>query len=478
MTDTYEYDLVVIGSGPAGEKGAAQAAFFGKKVALVERALHVGGAGINTGTVPSKTLRETALYFSGLRQRGLYGIDYSLKQDLNIHSFMYREQAVVEAEWKIITGNLERHHITTIWGEASLKDAHTVHVNSNDGTDRDLTCGIILIASGSSPFHPADVPFDHRRVYDSDSILKMERIPKSMAIIGGGVIGSEYAGIFTALGVEVALVDSHDRLLPFLDAEISAHLRGQLEQLGLHFLFNDRVAQTGTSSAGVRITLASGEILTTETALFASGRQSNVEGLGLDVLGVSLGERGLILVNEKYQTAIPNIFAAGDVIGFPALASTSMEQARVAMVHAFNLHYKEHLSRFVPLAVYTIPEISMIGLTEEECQKKKLPYLVARALYANNPRGQIIGDTNGLLKLIFAPADKKLLGVHIIGEMASELIHIGAHVMAAAGSLDAFIEAVYNYPTLSDSYKYAAYDGMGKIAAWKEENGEKRIENR
>ena len=219
----------------------------------------------------------------------------------------------------------------------------------------------------------------------------------------------------------------------------------------------------------MRITLASGEILIAETALFAAGRQSNIEGLGLEALGVSLGQRGLILVNEKYQTSIPNIYAAGDVIGFPALASTSMEQARVAMVHAFNLHYKEHLSKFIPLACYTIPEISMIGLTEEECQQKQLPYLVGRATYANNPRGQIIGDTNGLLKLIFAPADKKLLGVHIIGEMASELIHIGAHVMAEAGSLDAFIEAVYNYPTLSDSYKYAAYDGMGKIAAWDEE---------
>ena len=475
MVDTYEYDLVVIGSGPAGEKGAAQAAFFGKKVALVERAPHVGGAGINTGTVPSKTLRETALYFSGLRQRGLYGIDYSLKEDLNIRSFMYREQAVVEAEWQIITGNLERHHVTMFWGQATLKNAHTLHVALNDGSARDLTAEIILVASGSSPFHPADVPFDQRQVYDSDSILKMDRIPKSMAIIGGGVIGSEYAGIFTALGVEVALVDSHDRLLPFLDAEISAHLRGHLEKMGLRFVFNDRVAKTESDPKGVRITLASGEILSAETALFAAGRQSNIEGLGLEALGVALGQRGLILVDEKYQTSIPNIYAAGDVIGFPALASTSMEQARVAMVHAFNLHYKERLSKFIPLAVYTIPEISMIGLTEEECRQKQIPYLVGHALYSNNPRGQIIGDTNGLLKLVFAPSDKKLLGVHIIGEMASELIHIGAHVMAEAGTLDAFIEAVYNYPTLSDSYKYAAYDGMGKMA--REERSEQRAGN-
>ena len=463
MVDTYEYDLVVIGSGPAGEKGAAQAAFFGKKVALVERAPHVGGAGINTGTVPSKTLRETALYFSGLRQRGLYGIDYSLKQDLNIRSFMFREQAVVEAEWQIITSNLERHNIATIWGNASLRDSHTLHIELADGSARDLTTEIILVASGSSPFHPPEVPFDHHCIHDSDSILKMERIPKSMAIIGGGVIGSEYAGIFTALGVEVTLVDSHDRLLPFLDAEISAHLRGQLEKMGLRFRFNSRVEKTETGTAGVRIKLGSGEILSAETALFAAGRQSNIEGLGLEELGVNLGQRGLIVVDEKYRTSIPNIYAAGDVIGFPALASTSMEQARVAMVHAFDLHYKEHLSRFIPLAVYTIPEISMIGLTEDDCRQKNIPYLAGHAMYANNPRGQIIGDTNGLLKLIFSPADKKLLGVHIIGEMASELIHIGAQVMAEAGTIDAFINAVYNYPTLSDSYKYAAYDGMGKI---------------
>jgi NAD(P) transhydrogenase len=462
MSETYEYDLVVIGSGPAGEKGAAQAAYFGKKVALVERLAYVGGAGINTGTIPSKTLRETALYFSGLRQRGLYGIDYSLKGNLNIGSFMFREQAVVETERKIISDNLERHHIETVWGNASLKNTHTVHVQLNDGNERDLTTSIILIATGSSPFHPPDVPFDHRHIYDSDTILKMDHIPSSLMIIGGGVIGSEYAGIFGALGVEVTLVDGRDRLLPFVDSEIADHLRSHLEGLGLRFLFNSRVAKTEVTSQGVSITLGSGEVLTPETALFAAGRQSNVDGLGLAGLGVTLGARGLILVNEKYQTSVPNIYAAGDVIGFPALASTSMEQARVAMVHAFDLRYKERVSPVVPLAVYTIPEISTIGLTEDECKQKEIPHLVGRAFYANNPRGQIVGDTNGMLKLIFSPADKKLLGVHIIGEMASELIHLGAHIMAEGGTIDAFIDAVYNYPTLSDSYKYAAYDGLGK----------------
>lgn len=463
MTDSYDYDLVVIGSGPAGEKGAAQAAYFGKKVALVERAPHVGGAGINTGTVPSKTLRETALYFSGLRQRGLYGIDYSLKADLNIRSFMFREQAVVETEWKTILENLERHHITTFWGQAALKEAHQLQVKMIDGTQCDLRTNVILIASGSAPFHPPEVPFDHNVIYDSDSILKMDRIPRSMLIVGGGVIGSEYAGIFTALGVEVTLVDGRDRLLPFADSEIAAHLRSHLEQLGLRFIFNTRVAKTELNPQGVCLTLNDGQSLLAETALFASGRQSNIEGLGLEALGVSLGQRGLILVNEKYQTSVPNIYAAGDVIGFPALASTSMEQARVAMVHAFDLHYKESLSPVIPLAVYTIPEISMAGLTEDECRQQKIPYLVGCACYANNPRGQIIGDTNGMLKLIFSPAGKKLMGVHIIGELASELIHLGAHVLADGGSIDTFIQAVYNFPTLSDSYKYAAYDGLGKM---------------
>ncbi len=462
MTNSYDYDLLVIGSGPAGEKGAAQAAYFGRKVALIERADHVGGAGINTGTVPSKTLRETALYYSGLRQRGLYGIDYSLKENLNISNFMYREQAVVEAQLKTVRENLERHKISTFWGSASLTDAHSLHVDMHDGTERDLTGCIILIATGSSPHHPPEVPFDNIRIFDSDSILKMSRIPKSMAIIGGGVIGTEYAGIFSALGVEVALVDGRERLLPFADSEIANRLQVYLERLGLRFLFNSRVDKMEVTSTGVRITLNSGKVVSTETALYAAGRQSNVEGLGLEELGVKIGNRGLILVNEKYQTSVPNIYAAGDVIGFPALASTSMEQARVAMVHAFDLGYKERLSPVIPLAVYTIPEISMAGLTEDECIRRQIPYLVGRASYGKNARGQIIGDTDGMVKLVFSPSDKKLLGVHLIGELSSELVHLGAHILADGGTIDAFIDAVYNYPTLSDAYKYAAYDGLGK----------------
>jgi NAD(P) transhydrogenase len=462
MNDTYDYDLVVIGGGPAGEKGAAQAAYFGKRVALVERQPSgIGGASLNTGT-HSKALRETALYFSGLRQRRLYGIDYSLQKSLNIRSLMERERAVVETERGIITNNLERHHIETIWGSASLADANTVRVTLQEGGTRDLSTAIILLATGSSPFHPGGVPFDYQHIHDSDSILQMESLPKSLTIIGGGVIGSEYASIFTALGVQVSLVDGRDRLLPFADTEIVGRLRQHLERLGLHFLFNTRLEKTSFVPGGVNIQISSGEVLESETVLFAAGRQSNVEGLGLEAHGVTLGQRGLVLVNEKYQTSIPNIYAAGDVIGFPALASTSMEQARVAMVHAFDLHYKERVSPVIPLAVYTIPEIAMAGLSEDECREKNIPCLVGRAMYANNRRGQIIGDTDGMLKLVFSAADKRLLGVHIIGELASELVHLGARVLAESGTIDAFIDSVYNYPTLSDSYKYAAYDGLGK----------------
>ncbi|MBK6902004.1 MAG: Si-specific NAD(P)(+) transhydrogenase [Saprospirales bacterium] len=459
----HHFDLIVIGSGPAGEKGAAQAAYFGKKVAVIERAPNVGGAGINTGTVPSKTLRETALYFSGLRQRGLYGINYSLHEDLSVEDFMYRKRIVVESEWDIIRRNLERHDIQLVWGEAAFCDAHTVRVRLQEGGETELTADFFLIATGSAPFHPPGVPFEHPLIYDSDSILHMHGIPKTMAVVGGGVIGTEYASIFVALGVEVILIDSRQRLLPFVDGEIAQRLQNRLEQLGVRFVFNSRVESLLPGPEHVQLNLTNGASVTADCILYAAGRQSNVEGLGLDILGVALGERGLIEVNDKYQTNVPYVYAAGDVIGFPALASTSMEQARVAMAHAFDLRYKDRSSPVVPLAVYAIPEISMTGLSEEDCQAKGIPYLVGRAMYAESPRGQIIGDTSGMLKLIFSPSDKKVLGVHILGEMASELIHLGSHVIATNGTIDTFIESVYNYPTLSDSYKYAAYDGLSNL---------------
>jgi len=466
---TENYDLIVIGAGPAGEKGASKAAYYGKRVALIERAPHIGGAGINTGTIPSKTLRESALYFSGLQQRGLYGIDYSLKENLSIKDFMHRERIVVEKEHEMIEQTIQRHKITLMHGEASFKDAHTVHVKSSR-SEMDISGEIILIATGSSPHHPPEIPFDHKLIYDSDSILNMDHIPKTMVVVGGGVIGTEYASIFTALGIQVTLIEPRGRIVSFADSEIVKRLMNQLLQLGLNFIFNDRVTAIEPRGNHINLTLEKGGERDFEVALVAAGRQSNVQGLGLERVGIKVGERGLILVDENYRTNIPNIYAVGDVIGFPALASTSMEQARVAIVHAFDLKYKERLAPFLPLAVYAIPEFSSVGLTEDECKDKNIPYLVGRAYYEENARGQIIGDMCGMIKLVFSPIDKKLLGAHIIGEQASELIHIASHVMLANGPIDAFIEAVYNYPTLSDSYQYAAYDGLTNYDKWLEAN--------
>jgi NAD(P) transhydrogenase len=466
---TEHYDLIVIGAGPAGEQGASKAAQYGKKVALIERAPYLGGAGINTGTVPSKTLRESALYFSGLRQRGLYGIDYSLKENLTIKDFMYRERTVVEKERTILAQTVRHEKITVIHGEASLKDRYTVWVKLLK-TEQEISGDIILIATGSSPHHPPGIPFDGETIFDSDSILNMRRIPKTMVVVGGGVIGTEYASIFTALGIHVTLIEPRGRIVSFVDSEIAKRLTNQLMQLGLNFIFNDRMVTIEPRNKYVYVTLEKGGQKEFDVALIAAGRQSNVQGLGLEKVGIKLGERGLILVDENYQTNIPNIYAVGDVIGFPALASTSMEQARAAVVQAFDLKYKEKLAPFVPLAVYAIPEISGIGLTEDDCQKENIPYLVGRAYYEENARGQIIGDMSGMIKLVFSPTDKKLLGTHIIGEQASELIHIASHVMLTGGPIDAFIDAVYNYPTLSDSYQYAAFDGLENHAKWLEVN--------
>lgn len=466
---TKKYDLIVIGAGPAGEKGASKAAQYGKRVALIERAPYPGGAGINTGTVPSKTLRESALYFSGLRQRGLYGIDYSLKENLTVKDFMYRERRVVRKERKMITEHIEHHEIELIHGEASLKDAHTVHIRSSK-EEQEIAGEVILVATGSSPHHPPEIPFDHELICDSDSILNLKFLPKTMAVVGGGVIGTEYASIFTALGIHVTLIEPKGRIISFVDSEIGQRLMDQLLKLGINFIFDDRMATIERRKDQVHLTLEKGGPLNVEVALIAAGRQSNVEVLNLEEVGVRLGQRGLILVDENYRTNIPNVYAVGDVIGFPALASTSMEQARAAVIHAFDLKYKESLAPFLPLAVYAIPEISAIGLTEDDCKEKNIPYLVGRSYYEENARGQIIGDLSGMIKLVFSPTDKKLLGAHIIGEQASELIHIASHVLLVGGSIDEFIEAVYNYPTLSDSYQYAAYDGLANHARWLETN--------
>jgi len=470
VASSEEFDLIVIGCGPAGEKAGAQAAYFGKRVAVIERGPHVGGSCINTGTVPSKTLRESALYFSGLKQRGLYGIDYSLKENLTINDFMHHEREVVDMERQRILKNLALHHIELVRGRASFEDTHTVSVSGADGI-RQLRGEVILISTGSKPHRPSEIAFDDVRVFDSDTFLQMENIPQSLAVIGGGVIGCEYASIFGALGVQVTLVDGRDRLLPFLDAEISERLRVRLAALGMQFWFNERPAKVETTASGVQLVMKSGKTLQTESALFAAGRRAAVDGLSLEKAGLAVSPNGYISVDEHYRTAVPNIYAAGDVIGFPALASTSMEQGRVAVCHAFDFKYKQRVASRLPMGIYTIPEISSAGETEESCKEKKIDYCVGRALYANNARGHIIGDTAGMLKLIFARADKKLLGVSIIGESATELIHIGMMVLDHNQTIDEFIEQVFNYPTLSETYKYAAYEGLGNLTGHKVREG-------
>ena len=470
MAAPSSFDLVVIGCGPAGEKAGAQAAYFGKRVAVIERAPVVGGSCINTGTVPSKTLRESALYFSGLKQRGLYGIDYSLKENLTINDFMHHEREVVEMERRRILENLKLHQIELIQGQASFQDAHTLIVQTAQGP-RELKADFVLIATGSKPHRPSEIDFDHVHTFDSDSFLQVNRIPRSLAVVGGGVIGCEYASIFMALGVQVTLIDGRDRLLPFLDAEIADRLRDRFLDLGMTILFNERPVKSENSSSGVRLTMKSGKTLNTEAALFAAGRRAAVDGLALENAGLSLSDKGYLAVDENYRTSIPNIYAAGDVIGFPALASTSMEQGRVAACHAFGLKFKQRVASLLPMGIYTIPEISSAGETEDSCKEKKIDYCVGRALYKNNARGHITGDTSGMLKLIFARSDRKLLGVSLIGESSTELIHIGMMVLDNSLTIDEFIEQVFNYPTLSETYKYAAYDGLGNLSGHKLREG-------
>jgi NAD(P) transhydrogenase len=458
------YDLIVIGSGPAGEKGAAQAAYFGKRVAVIERERYPGGAGTNTGTVPSKTLRETARYFSALGQHALYGVDYHVKNELTVKDLMYREQEVVRALRQVITENIERHRIDYVEGHASFADPYTVRVTAEGRPDRLLQADVILIATGSVPTRPRDVPFEDPRIHDSDEILELERLPRTLAVVGAGVIGCEYTTIFGALGIKVSLIDGRDRLLGFLDGEMADQLRLQMGFLGVDLRLKENVARYVPEAEGVRLELQSGGSLTVDQVLVAAGRVANVAKLSIERAGLTVDKRGLLAVNERYQTAVPHIYAAGDVIGFPALASISMEQARVAMVHAFDLpKYKTRVAPVFPLAVYTIPEIAMAGETEESCRRNKIDYCVGRGFYRTNARGQIVGDLSGEVKLVFRYPDKLLLGVHVIGEIAAELVHIGLVALQSECTIDLFVNTVFNYPSLGDAYKYAAYDGLGAL---------------
>ncbi len=455
------YDLIVIGSGPAGEKGAAQAGYFKKKVALIEWRPVLGGAGANTGTLPSKTLRETALYLSGFRQRGLFGVEMNLSHRAGVRDLLFRERAVSQEESVRVQQNMQSHGVDVFQGKGRLVDPHTVVVR-RPGYEERMTGDVVLVATGSRPLHPPLFPFGATGIYDSDTILQMEEVPHSLVVVGGGVIGCEYACTFAALGIPVTLVEPRSPLLNFLDSEMSQRLQDRMSDLGVHFRMPDAVEAVDVEEGRITLGLKSGESVQAAAVLVAMGRAANSRNLGLEEAGVVIAERDRIQVNQHFQTSVPHIYAAGDIIGFPALASTAMEQARVAMAHAFSLYAKDALAPTLPYGLYTIPELSMAGETEESLQKLGVPYIVGRASYATNARGQIIGDGGGFLKLIFRREDMKLLGVHVMGEAASELVHIGLTAILLGGTAQLFIESCYNYPTLSETYKYATYNALAQ----------------
>ncbi len=459
-TDTDSYDLVVIGSGPAGSSGALAASFFGKKVAMVERAKEVGGAGINTGTIPSKALRESALLLSGSRARKLLGVNISLKHETTIPELAYLSEHVQNALRRQTEMRLHQRGATLVRGDGSFADSHTIRVQTPEGAVKLLHGKHILIATGSSPVRPPEFPFAHPRVHDSDEILDITEVPKRLAVVGAGVIGAEYACTFAALGVEVHLIDGRDGLLPFLDRDISAAITAAMTRNGVRFHWKERVVSCSAPAEGdIQLTLSSGATVSCSDVLVASGRSSNTESLALAAAGLEPGKRGLVPVNEWYQTVVPHIYAAGDAVGPPALAATGMEQARVAVCHAFEL-IKKTSATILPTGIYTIPEASMAGLCEQQVKDSGEPYVVGRASYRDNPRGRMTGDQDGLLKLIFRKSDMRLLGVHVVGEQATELVHIGLMALMTESGAELFNRVCFNYPTLGDLYKYATYDAM------------------
>ena len=456
------YDLIVIGSGPAGEKGAARAAYEGKKVALVEESSELGGAVTSQG-VPTKALRETALNVSGFLSRDIYGVDLSYKDSLDVQTFLYRERYVQAASQTAVAENLKKHNIRLYSGFASFDDPHTLRVSSPAG-ETTISGDVILIATGSRPARPSSFPFDHPNVYDSSTILKIHKLPKNLTVVGGGIIGCENACLFGALGIHVTLIHAQEHLFPFVDHEISFRLLESMKEMGLDLYMNERVESVVPDPDGEKIqtSLKSGAVINSEAVLIAVGRVSNTEKLRLENAGVHVAERGLLKVNKFMQTEVPHIYAAGDVIGFPALSSTSMEQGRLAVTHAFQFNYRSTPADQIPFGIWTIPEISVLGETEETLKARGESYLVGRALYENNPRGLVLGEKYGLLKLIFSADELKLLGVHIIGQEACELIATGMMAIEMNATARDIIGLCFNFPSLGDMYKYAAYDALGE----------------
>lgn len=458
------FDLIVIGAGPAGEKGATQAAYFGYRVAVVERHSRPGGAAIAVSGVPVKALRDTAVYLSGWARRDVYGVGISLAPDLVMDRLRTRVTDVISMLTEAVRANLERHGIEIVHGEGHLGPNHTVVVRNEEGGERELRADVILLATGSRPHHPPGVPFDDPDVHDSETILSLRRLPERLMVVGGGPIGCEYASILSALGVEVTLVDRGPRLLPLLDAEMSEALAVSLQRSGARLLLNAQVESVERDDQGL-IVRVDAEAHHPQIVLHAVGRAGNVERLGMEEAGVEFDERGRVCVDESFQTTAPGIYAAGDLTGPPGLASVAMEQARVAMCRAFDIPFKEALDPAVPTGIYTLPEASMVGLTEEAARAAGEDVEIGRSYFETNARARIAGSTDGLVKLVFRAVDRGLLGAHILGEEATELIHIAQAVLHVGGTIDEFIDTTFNFPTRADAYKYAAYDGLQRLQA-------------
>jgi NAD(P) transhydrogenase len=455
--------MVVIGSGPAGEKAAAQAAYFGKRVAVVERSSSPGGAAVSSAGVPTKTLRETALYITGFRRREVYGLRLTLDRDATVAQLRTRTAQVIETMTDAVRRNLERHGIEFVRGSARLHSDRTVHVTQDAGQERVLDADAVLIATGSRPAQLPGIPFHDPDVDDSESAFEIDRPFGSVVVVGGGAVGCEYASIFTALGMEVTLVDSGGRLLPFLDAEISALLAQSFSGMGMRLVLGGGKATVARDEGGLCVNLASGEEIRPDRVLFASGRAGNTEGLGLEEAGVQADARNRVVVDDTFQTSADWVYAAGDVIGPPGLASVSMEQGRVAACYALGIPFKETVDPRPPFGVYSVPEAAMVGLTEEGAAGRGIDYEVGRGWFASNSRATIAGATDGLVKLVFRREDRRLLGVHVLGDLAAELVHLGQAALNYGGSIDYFIHSTFNVPTQSEAYKYAAYDGLQRL---------------
>ena len=457
-----ELDLLVIGTGPAGQRAAVQAAKLGKSVGIAEQREVVGGVCINTGTIPSKTFREAVLYLTGFEQRGFYGSSYRLKESITMPELMHRVEHVVEREIQVIRAQMARNRVRLIPGAASFSSPHDLVIRGAQETT-EVRAERVAIACGTVPATPAGVQVDGATVITSDGILGLTEVPRTLTVVGAGVIGVEYASMFAALGVEVTLVDKRDRLLDFVDGEIAESLSYQMRNMNCTFRLHEEVASIAIEAPGRAVaTLKSGKHIVSELLLYAVGRIGATASLNLKAAGLSADERGRIKVNERFETGAPHILAVGDVIGFPSLASTSMEQGRLAVCHAYGVACSS-LPELFPYGIYSIPEISMVGRNEAELTEAGVPYEVGLARYREIARGAILGDDSGLLKILFHRESRVLLGVHIIGTSATELVHIGQAAIAFGATIDYFVDAVLNYPTFAECYKVAALDGYNKV---------------